>query len=100
MNLTILLYGVLKERQSILVGLAKVCIALAPIMQFYFYRIDNESNGRKMVMDTCLAAPQEKSGTPRRLGPGSPQRTAPTQCYLMRSKHKQSINKMQQTCVK
>jgi hypothetical protein len=27
------------ERQSILVGLAKVCAVLAPIMQFYFYRI-------------------------------------------------------------
>jgi hypothetical protein len=27
-------------RQSILVGLAKVCAALAPNMQFYFYRID------------------------------------------------------------
>jgi hypothetical protein len=33
--------------------------------------------------------------TPRGLGPGSPRRTAPVQCYLIRSKHKQSINKMQ-----
>jgi hypothetical protein len=55
-NLTILLYGVLKETQSILVGLAKVCATLAPIMQFYFYRIDRKSNGRKMVKGTCLAA--------------------------------------------
>jgi hypothetical protein len=68
-------------------------------MQFYFYRIDRESNRCKMVKGTCLAAPQGKSGTPRRLGPGSPRRTTLAQCYLMRSKHKQSINKMQQTYV-
>jgi hypothetical protein len=75
-NLTILLYGVLKERQSILLGLAKVCAALAPIMQFYFYIIDRKSNGRKIVKGTCLAAPQRKIGTPRRLGPGCPRRMA------------------------
>jgi hypothetical protein len=68
-------------------------------MQFYFYRIDRESNRCKMVKGTCLAAPQGKSGTPRRLGPRSPRRTTLAQCYLMRSKHKQSINKMQQTYV-
>jgi hypothetical protein len=28
------------KRQSILVGLAKVCATLAPNMQFYFYRIE------------------------------------------------------------
>jgi hypothetical protein len=38
--------GFSRKRQSILVGLAKVCIALAPNMQFYFYRIDRK------VMDT------------------------------------------------
>jgi hypothetical protein len=32
--------GFSKKRQSILVGLAKVCAALPPNMQFYFYRID------------------------------------------------------------
>jgi hypothetical protein len=100
MNLTILLYGVLKERQSILVGPTKVCVAFAPIMQFYFYRIDRESNRFKMVKGTCLTALQRKTGAPQRLGPGSPQKMAPTQCYLTQSKHKQSINKMQQTCVK
>jgi hypothetical protein len=68
-------------------------------MQFYFYRIDRESNRCKMVKGTCLATPQGKSGTPRRLGPGSPRRTTSAQCYLMRGEHKQSINKMQQTCV-
>jgi hypothetical protein len=39
-------------------------------------------------------------GTPQKLGPGSPRRTAPVQRYLTQSKHKQSINKMQQTWVK
>jgi hypothetical protein len=53
-----------------------VCAALAPIMQFYFYRIDWKSNGRKMVKGTCLAAPQRKTGTPQRLGPRSPRRMA------------------------
>jgi hypothetical protein len=42
-----------------------------------------ESNGRKMVKGTCLAALQRRTGTPRRLGPGSPQRAAPVQRYLM-----------------
>jgi hypothetical protein len=69
-------------------------------MQFYFYRIDRESNRRKMVKGTCLDAPQREIGAPQRLGPGSPRRMAPPQCYLTQSKHKQSINKMQQTCLK
>jgi hypothetical protein len=60
---------VLKKRQSILVGLAKVCTTLAQIMQFYFYRIDSKSNGRKIVKGTCLTALQRKTGTPQRLGP-------------------------------
>jgi hypothetical protein len=34
--------GSSRERQSILVGLSKVCAALAPNMQFYFYRIDRK----------------------------------------------------------
>jgi hypothetical protein len=38
--------GFSRKRQSILVGLAKVCASLAPNMQFYFYRIDRN------VMDT------------------------------------------------
>jgi hypothetical protein len=37
----------LKKRQSILVGLAKVGAALAPNMQFYFYRIDRRVMGTK-----------------------------------------------------
>jgi hypothetical protein len=39
----------LKDDQSILVGLAKVCIVLAPIMQFYFYIIDGRDMGTKLV---------------------------------------------------
>jgi hypothetical protein len=34
--------GFSRKRQSILVGLAKVYVALAPNMQFYFYRIDRK----------------------------------------------------------
>jgi hypothetical protein len=36
-----------RKRQSILVGLAKVCAALATNMQFYFYRIDRKVMGAK-----------------------------------------------------
>jgi hypothetical protein len=52
-----------------------------------------------MFKATCLVDPRRKVGTPRKLGPESPRRTAPAQRYLSRSEHKQSINKMQQTCV-
>jgi hypothetical protein len=55
--------------------------------------------GAKWSRALCLAAPQRKTVTPRRLAPRSPRRTASAQCYLTRSKHKQSINKMQQACV-
>jgi hypothetical protein len=41
----------------------------------------------------CLVAPRRKVGTPRKLGLGSPRKTVLTQCYLLGSKHKQSINK-------
>jgi hypothetical protein len=56
---------VLKERQSILVGLAKVCATLAPIMQFYFCRIDRKSNGHKMVKGTCFVALKRKDRSAR-----------------------------------
>jgi hypothetical protein len=36
-----------RKRQSILVGLAKVCAALATNIQFYFYRIDRKVMGAK-----------------------------------------------------
>jgi hypothetical protein len=37
--------GFSRKRQLILVGLAKVCPALAPNMQFYFYRIERKVMG-------------------------------------------------------
>jgi hypothetical protein len=52
-----------------------------------------------MFKVTCLFDPRRKVGTPRKLGLESTKKMAPTQCYLSRSKHKQAINKMQQTCV-
>jgi hypothetical protein len=39
--------GFSRKRQSILLGLAKVCAALAPNMQFYYYRIDKKVMGAK-----------------------------------------------------
>jgi hypothetical protein len=36
-----------------------------------------------MFKVTCLADPQRKAGTTRRLGPGNPGRTAPVQRYLI-----------------
>jgi hypothetical protein len=48
---------------------------------------------------TCLDDPQRTVGTPRKFGLEGPRTTVPTQRYLSRSKHKQSLNKMQQTCV-
>jgi hypothetical protein len=39
--------GFSRKRQSILVGLAKVCAVLTPNMQFYFYRIDRKVMGAK-----------------------------------------------------
>jgi hypothetical protein len=39
--------GFSRKRQSILVGLAKVCAMLAPNKQFYFYRIDRKVMGIK-----------------------------------------------------
>jgi hypothetical protein len=36
-----------RKRQSILVGLAKVCAALAPNIQFYFYKIVRKVMGTK-----------------------------------------------------
>jgi hypothetical protein len=39
--------GFSRKRQSILVGLAKFCAALAPNMQFYFYIIDMKVMGAK-----------------------------------------------------
>jgi hypothetical protein len=52
-----------------------------------------------MFKVTYLVDPRRKVGTPRKLGPESPQKMVLAQRYLSRSKHKQLINKMEQTCV-
>jgi hypothetical protein len=52
-----------------------------------------------MLKVTCLIDPQKKVGTSRKLGPESPRKMVPAQHYLSQRKHKQSINKMQQTWV-
>jgi hypothetical protein len=39
--------GFSRKRQSIIVGLAKVCAVFAPNIQFYFYRIDRKLMGAK-----------------------------------------------------
>jgi hypothetical protein len=44
-----------------------------------------------MIKGTCIATPQRKTGTPQKLGLGSPRKTTLAQRYLMQSKHNQSI---------
>jgi hypothetical protein len=51
-----------RKRQSILVGLAKVCVALAPNMQFYFYRVDRKVMGTKWSMTLPLLLYKEERG--------------------------------------
>jgi hypothetical protein len=50
------------KRQSILVGLAKVCAALAPNIQFYFYRIDRKVMGAKWSRALALLLCKEERG--------------------------------------
>jgi hypothetical protein len=54
--------GFSSKRQSILVGLAKVCAALAPNMQFYFYRIDRNVMGAKWSRALALLLCKEERG--------------------------------------
>jgi hypothetical protein len=54
--------GFSRSRQSILVGLAKVCAALAPNMQFYFYRIDRKIMGAKWSRALALLLRKEERG--------------------------------------
>jgi hypothetical protein len=54
--------GFSRKRQSILVGLAKVCAALAPNMQFYFYRIDRKVMGTKWSRAHALLLCKEERG--------------------------------------
>jgi hypothetical protein len=52
-----------------------------------------------MFMVTFLVDPRRTVETPRMFGPEGPRTMVLAQRYLSRSKHMQSINKMQQTCV-
>jgi hypothetical protein len=54
--------GFSRKRQSILVGLAKVCAALASNMQFYFYRIDKKVMGAKWSRALALLLCKEERG--------------------------------------
>jgi hypothetical protein len=54
--------GFSMKRQSSLVGLAKVCTALAPNMQFYFYRIDRKVMGAKWSRTLALLLCKEERG--------------------------------------
>jgi hypothetical protein len=54
--------GFSRKRQSILVGLTKVCAALAPNMQFYFYRIDRKVMGTKWSRALALLLRKEDRG--------------------------------------
>jgi hypothetical protein len=54
--------GFSRKRQSILVGLAKVCAALAPNMQFYFYKIDRKVMGAKWSRALAFLLCKEERG--------------------------------------
>jgi hypothetical protein len=54
--------GFSRKRQSILVGLAKVYAALAPNIQFYFYRIDRKVMGAKWSRALALLLCKEERG--------------------------------------
>jgi hypothetical protein len=54
--------GFSRKRQSILVGLAKVCAALAPNIQFYFYRIDRNVMGAKWSRALAILLRKEELG--------------------------------------
>jgi hypothetical protein len=54
--------GFSRKRQSILVGLAKVCATLAPNMKFYFYRINRKLMGAKWSRALALPLRKEEQG--------------------------------------
>jgi hypothetical protein len=54
--------GFSRKRQSIVVGQAKVCAALAPNVQFYFYRIDRKVMGAKWLRALALLLRKEERG--------------------------------------
>jgi hypothetical protein len=55
---------------------------LAPIMQFYFYKIVRKIIGAKWARGTCLVAPQKGTRTHQTLAPRNLQRTALAQRFL------------------
>jgi hypothetical protein len=54
--------GFSRKKQSILVGLAKVCAVLAPNMQFYFYIIDRKVMGAKWSMSLASLLHKKERG--------------------------------------
>jgi hypothetical protein len=64
-----------------------VYVVLTPIMQFYFYIIDRKITGTKWSRELALLLHKEKTKSLRRLDPGSPQKMALAQHYLLRSNH-------------
>jgi hypothetical protein len=58
-----------RKRQSILVGLAKVCATLGPNMQFYFYRIDRKVMGTKWSRALALMLRKGERGLLEGLSP-------------------------------
>jgi hypothetical protein len=54
--------GFSRKRQPILAGLAKVCAALDPNMQFYFYRIDRKVMSAKWSRALALLLHKEQWG--------------------------------------
>jgi hypothetical protein len=54
--------GFSRKTQSVLVGLAKVCAALAHDTQFYFYRIDRKVMGTKWSRALALLLHKEERG--------------------------------------
>jgi hypothetical protein len=54
--------GFSRKRQSILVGLAKVCVALAPNMQYYFFKIGRKVMGTKWSRAHALLLCKEERG--------------------------------------
>jgi hypothetical protein len=54
--------GFSRKRQLILVGLAKVYVALAPNMQFYSYRLDRKVMGAKRSRALALLLCKEERG--------------------------------------
>jgi hypothetical protein len=79
--------GFLKDDQTILVGLAKVTHHLLPSCSSTSAEEREKGIGAKWSRVTCLAAPQNGTGTHQTLAPGNLQRMALTQQFLVQAKH-------------